>query len=426
MVKKGKKAAGLEGMKACYRDAKSSGDREEEARWANQIGHAYKDRGDYVDALTWFRLDFDISEKRKTDELPLNLMTTCQCLGEIYHRLGDYNEALHYQGKHMELAVDASDLVEQQRAYTQLGRSHMDLFELKDDLLALPKAREYFGKAMDLAKKLKANPVPGSSNFVVELVDAHNNLGTLKMITDEPAEAQKLLNRGLKICNEEEVGEYHAARTRLHHNLGRLYAENRKWNKAMLHILKDIEICRILPHPQGEVKGLINLGDIHFKQRQYEDSINCYNLALGIVRKLQDEDMLMKTVETNKGVVEAAIPKLEIFNEHLAKHEDMRSQVNAARGTASERNLCLQEFKFLKEIIAEAYELQYWEQHLNLAQRLETVVVALGDQEKLGDALDIIGESYSNLCDYEKAKIWHHKSFKVCERVHHVEVGSFV
>lgn len=97
MVRKGKKVDGPEGMKSCYKAAKESGDREEEARWANQIGHAYKDRGDYVEALTWFRLDYDISVKRQNDGPRLNLMPTCQSLGEIYHRLGDYGEALHYQ-----------------------------------------------------------------------------------------------------------------------------------------------------------------------------------------------------------------------------------------------------------------------------------------------------------------------------------------
>lgn len=65
-------------------------------------------------------------------------------------------------------------------------------------------------------------------------------------------------------------------------------------------------------------------------------------------------------------------------------------------------------------------------QHLKLAKRLKKVVLALGDQEKLGDALDAIGESYNNLCNYKKSKKWHHKSFKVCERVHNEEVGCFM
>jgi len=97
MGRKGQKVDGPDGMKSCYKAAKESGDREDEARWANQIGHAYKDRGDYVAALTWFRLDYDISVKRQDEGSRLNLMPTCQSLGEMYYRLGDYSEALHYE-----------------------------------------------------------------------------------------------------------------------------------------------------------------------------------------------------------------------------------------------------------------------------------------------------------------------------------------
>lgn len=262
----------------------------------------------------------------------------------------------------MDLAVEANNLVEQQRAHTQLGRTYMDMYDIKDWLWALPKAKESFNKAMDLAQTLKASPPPGSSNFVIELVDAYNNLGTLKMITDEPVEARRLLQMGLRLCNAEEVGENDATRTRLHHNLGRLYSEKRQWSAAMLHSLKDIEICRAIPHPQGEVKGLINLADIHFKQRQYTDAIKCYSIALQIVRKLQDEDDLKKTVESNKNVVEAAVPKLGELNANLAELKELQTKVDTAQGSASERSLCLQEYKMLVKLIREAFELQYWEE----------------------------------------------------------------
>lgn len=65
-------------------------------------------------------------------------------------------------------------------------------------------------------------------------------------------------------------------------------------------------------------------------------------------------------------------------------------------------------------------------QHLKLSKRLKKVADVTGDLEKIGDASESIGESYSNLCNYEKAKKWHDKSFKVCERVHHKEVSCFL
>lgn len=267
-----------------------------------------------------------------------------------------------WQQRHLDLAVEANDLVEQQRAHTQLGRTYTDMYDIKDSLSALPKAKESFNKALDLAQKLKASPPPDSSKFVIELVDAYNNLGTLKMITEEPVEARKLLEMGLELCDKEEVGENDAARTRLHHNLGRLHSEKREWIPAMRNILKDIEICRAIPHPQGEVKGLINLADIHFKQRQYTDAIKCYSIALQIVRQLQDEDELKNAVESSKNVVEAAVPKLGELNANLEELQELQTNVDAAQGSASERDLCTQEYKMLVKLIRDAFELQYWEE----------------------------------------------------------------
>jgi hypothetical protein len=59
---------------------------------------------------------------------------------------------------------------------------------------------------------------------------------------------------------------------------------------------------------------------------------------------------------------------------------------------------------------------------LKLGKRLKKVVTFLGDMEKLGDALDLIGESYYNLRKYQKAQKWHFQSWQVCKRVKHLEV----
>ncbi|CAA2997998.1 TONSOKU [Olea europaea subsp. europaea] len=52
----------------------------------------------------------------------------CQSLGKVYLCLQHYRDALIYQKKHVEHAKDADDLIEQQRASTQLGRTYHDMF----------------------------------------------------------------------------------------------------------------------------------------------------------------------------------------------------------------------------------------------------------------------------------------------------------
>lgn len=84
----------LRHAKRGYNEAKSVGNREEEARWANTIGDIYKRRGEYVQALTWLQIDYDISVKYLPQR---QVLPSCQSLGEIYLRLDRLSEALVYQ-----------------------------------------------------------------------------------------------------------------------------------------------------------------------------------------------------------------------------------------------------------------------------------------------------------------------------------------
>lgn len=84
----------LNAAKRAYRSAKAEGNRQEEARWANVIGDMLKNRGEYVEALKWFRIDYDVSNKYLPEK---HLLPTCQSLGEVYLRLEYFKDALIYQ-----------------------------------------------------------------------------------------------------------------------------------------------------------------------------------------------------------------------------------------------------------------------------------------------------------------------------------------
>lgn len=84
----------LADAKKAYRSATEVGHRAEEARWANVIGDIHKNRGEYVEALKWLRIDYDVSTKYLPEK---QLLPTCQTLGELYHRLLHYKDALLYQ-----------------------------------------------------------------------------------------------------------------------------------------------------------------------------------------------------------------------------------------------------------------------------------------------------------------------------------------
>ena len=235
------------------------------------------------------------------------------------------------------------------------------LLRSENDHSAIRNAKKYFKLSMRLARTLKKKSPSQKSDFLKELIDAYNNMGMLELELDNFEQAEKLLIQGLKICDDEEVDSYDDARTRLHHNLGNVYTELRKWKKAEGHIVKDIEICRNIRHPQGEAKGFINLGEVNSRVQKYEEAKLYYQKALTIAACLEDEDALIKQINQNiETVTKAAEVLAELKNDEQKLKKLVRDTSNA-RGTSKERKLLLEQYAWLDNLIEKARMICAWE-----------------------------------------------------------------
>ncbi|CAM8913063.1 unnamed protein product [Rhodiola kirilowii] len=165
-------------------------------------------------------------------------------------------------------------------------------------------------RAMELAKALKENPLPHVGSYIKEYIDAHNNIGMLEMDLDNLEESRKMLTRGLQICDEEEVPDNDDARSRLHHNLGYVYTELRKWDKAREHIEKDIIICQKIGHYQGEAKGYINLGELHYR---CQNIMNLLNRKKTVSEELCDKEKMADSYM----LIGESYQKLRFFDKSL-------------------------------------------------------------------------------------------------------------
>ncbi|KAK8524900.1 hypothetical protein V6N12_029752 [Hibiscus sabdariffa] len=405
--------------KRAYRKAKEEGNRQEEARWANLIGYILKNRGEYVEALKWFRIDYDVSNKYLPEK---QLLPTCQSLGEVYLRLEHYKDALIYQKKHLELAKDANDLVEQQRASTQLGRTYHEMFlKSDDDHYSIQNAKKYFKSAMKLARTLKENPPNNKSSFLKEYIDAHNNIGMLEVDLDNLGEALKFLTKGLEICDEEEVTEDDDGRSRLHHNLGNVYMELRRWDKAREHIEKDIMICKRIGHRQGEAKGYINLGELHYRVQRYDEAILCYQKAFDLAKSLEDEDALVAQIDQNIKTVEEAINVMNELKKEEQNLKKLQRNMVTAKETPRERKFLLMLNSSLDRLIEKSAMIFAWLKHREFAKRKKRIASELCDKEKLSDAFLVVGESYQKLRDFSKAIKWYTKSWEGYKAIKNLE-----
>ncbi|KAM7257408.1 hypothetical protein ACFE04_013149 [Oxalis oulophora] len=405
--------------KRAYNRAKEEGNRQEEARWANVIGDILKIRGEYVEALRWFRIDYDISVKYLPQK---HLLPTCQSLGEVYLRLQHYNDALIYQKRHLELAKDADDLVEQQRATTQLGRTYHEIL-LRDDAdhLAVRNAKKYFNSSMKLARILKENPPNNKSSFLTEYIDAHNNIGMLENELDNYEGAMSILLEGLRICDEEEVAQDYEGRSRLHNNLGTVYMALRLWDKAREHIENDVLICKRIGHCQGEAKGYINLGVLHFNVQKYEEANLCYHKALRLAKSMEDEHALVAQINENIETAKKAKQILDELKKEDQNFKKLTRKMESAKGTPLERKSLLQQNTSLDILIEKTRMIFAWLKHLEFAKRKKIVARKLCDKEKLGDSYLAIGESYQQLRNFKKSIKWLTKSLEVYKSIGNME-----
>ncbi|KAJ6677814.1 PROTEIN TONSOKU [Salix viminalis] len=386
----------IQTAKRAFVNARGVGNHQEEARWANLIGDMYKNRGEYVKALKWLRIDYEVSNKYLPEK---QLLPTCQSIGEVYLRLHDFKHALVYQKKHLDLAKDANDLVEQQRAGTQLGRTYHEMFLKSDnDHSSIRNAKKYFKSAMKLAQTLKKNPHTNKSSFLKEYIDAHNNIGMIEMDLDNLEEAKKILTRGLEICDEEEVNADNDCRSRLHHNLGNVYME-----------LK------------GEAKGYINLGELHYRAQKYEEANLCYQKALDLAKSMEDEDALVKEIDHNIGTVKEAMKVMDEMKKEEQNLKKLTRSIVTARGTHHERKCLLQQNASLDSLIEKSSIILAWSKHHEFAKRKKRIASELCDKEKLGDSFLLLGESYQKLRKFKKAIKWFMKSWETYKSINNLE-----
>lgn len=230
----------------------------------------------------------------------------------------------------------------------------------EDDHYSVRNAKKYFISSMNLAENLKGNPPSGKSSFLKEYIDAHNNIGMLQMDLDNLDEAQKILMKGLQICDEEEVIEDDDGRSRLHHNLGKVFMELRKWDKSREHIEKDIMICNRIDHIQGEAKGYINLGELHYRVQKCEDAILCYEKALKLAKSMEDEAALADQIRQNIETVKEARKVMDELKIEEQNFKKLIRNMPMARGTDSERKCLLQQNASLDRLIDKSSMIFAW------------------------------------------------------------------
>ena len=197
----------------------TNGQNETTADAYNNIGIVYDYLGDYDKALEFENKALEI-KKEVLGEKHADTANSYNNIGVVYEELGDYNEALEYHNKALEIRKEVLG-----EKHTNTATSYNNIGVVYDNLGDYDKALEYFIKALEIFKEVLGENHRDTAN-------SYNNIGNVYYNLGDYNEALKLYNKALEI-RKEVLGEKHADTAMSYYNIGNVYDNLGDYNKAL-------------------------------------------------------------------------------------------------------------------------------------------------------------------------------------------------
>ena len=119
-------------------------------------------------------------------------------------------------------------------------------------------------------------------------------------------------------------------------------------------------ICKNIGHRQGEAKGFINLGELHYRVQKYEDAQKCYRRAMNLAKSMDDEHALVDQINQNIEIVKEATKVMEDLTKEEQNLKKLTRNMVTARGTSGERKCLLQQNASLDRLIEKSSTIFAW------------------------------------------------------------------
>ncbi len=296
--------------------------------------------GSYEDALTNYRLALGFSSA--SDKLYLKV-------GKIYRDRGDYPEAIEYFRR-----VAASEFSEYPEALNQTAWAYLQTNQSKKALQFTLKAKEVAEKRSDhksladsyhnLAQiaasendhEVAIQHFHSSLRMKEKIGDRHgivltqNNLAILHWNRGEITKAEGYFTHSLKLM--EKIGDVKTVAL-LNNNLGIIYRQKAEWEKALEHYEKSHQIYRKIGDKKSLVAVYNNLAVVHRHRSRWQKAIEFYNKSLNISEEMGLESEQATTLQ-NIGTILLDMGESEKAHAVLQKSLDLRNKSDNREGAA--------------------------------------------------------------------------------------------
>ena len=246
--------------------AKEVGDRAGEGRAYGNLGNAYRSLGDFQQAIEYHQKHLQISK-----EVGDRAGEGCAYgnLGNAYDSLGDFQQAIEYHQKHLQISKEVVDRAGEGRAYGNLGNAYRSLGDFQQ-------AIEYHQKHLQISKEVGDRAGEGG---------AYGNLGNAYVSLGDFQQAIEYHQKHLQISKE--VGD-RAGEGRAYGNLGNAYQSLGDFQQAIESHQKHLQISKEVGDRAGEGGAYGNLGNAYDSLGDFQQAIEYHQKRLQISKEVGD------------------------------------------------------------------------------------------------------------------------------------------
>ena len=256
----------------------TNGQNETTAKAYNNIGNVYRKLGDYDKALEYHFKALEIRKSLLREDNSDTAMSYIN-IGAVYDELGDYDKALEYDFKALEIykAVLGENHPDTAMSYNNIGIVYSILGDYG-------KALEYHFKSLEIQKVVLGENHP-------ETAGSYNNIGLDQYKLGDYDKALEYYNKALKI-RKDVLGEKHPNTANSYDNIGIVYGDLGDYDKALECQFKALEIRKyVLGENHPEIASSYNnIGIVYSKLGDYDKALECQFKALEIRKVVLGEN----------------------------------------------------------------------------------------------------------------------------------------
>ncbi|XP_005099958.1 tonsoku-like protein [Aplysia californica] len=228
------------------------------AELCNCIGELYSKYGKYEEAIQEHEQERHLCQAIGDR---IGEAVACRKIGECHCSLGAYAEALFLQKRHLTLARECQNHLEEQRAWATIGRTYLHQAESQDSVQsagASKKAERAFAQALEVCEKVKDSlKLP---EYMAMKCRLYMNLGVVFDARGESAQSGDVMKRAVLIAEKFKLDDelYMCQET-----LANMYQKGENYSLALRSLEVALRLSRKLRNKVGERESLVQKALIH-------------------------------------------------------------------------------------------------------------------------------------------------------------------